>query len=281
MTDEVHRAAVLGHPIAHSLSPAIHRAGFAATGRRGWTYERVDLEEDGLAGFVAGLDASWVGLSLTMPLKEVGLAVADSASATATALGAANTLVPRNGGWYADNTDAPGMVDALRGSGRDHRVPTVDSVAVLGAGGTGRAALGAAAALGVDTVTCYVRRPDTADEALRPVAERLGLRLVVRPWAEAAAAAGADLVVSTVPAGGADELTTASWRRGGLLLDVIYDPWPTKVAAGAAAAGCRVVSGLDLLFTQAVRQFVLFTGERHPPVAAMSAALDAAVAARA
>lgn len=271
---------MLGHPVAHSLSPPIHLAGFAATGRRGWTYDRVDCQEAGLPAFVVGLDASWVGLSLTMPLKEAALAVADSASATAAALGAANTLVPRNGGWYAENTDAPGIVDALRHATPGGRTPTVDSVAVLGAGGTARAALGAAAALDLDAVTCYVRRPDVADVAMRPVAERLGLRLAIRPWAEAAAAAAAGLVVSTVPAGGADELANAPWRPGALVLDVIYDPWPTKLAAGVAAAGGHVVSGLDLLFAQAVRQFTLFTGETHPPVKAMRAALDAAVAAR-
>ena len=113
----MHRAAVLGKPIAHSLSPVLHQAGYAAVGLTGWEYTAVECAESELAGLVAGLDGSWAGLSLTMPLKEVALRVATAVSPLATALGAANTLVRREDGWYAENTDAPGMVDALRWAG--------------------------------------------------------------------------------------------------------------------------------------------------------------------
>lgn len=159
------RAAVLGKPIGHSLSPVIHNAGYAAAGLDGWAYTAIECAESELAGLVAGLDTAWRGLSLTMPLKEVALAVADRVDPLAGTLGAANTLVPRDGGWYATNTDAPGMVDALRGAG----VTGLATVAVLGAGGTARAALAAAASLGASGATVYARRPG-AVAALAPVA---------------------------------------------------------------------------------------------------------------
>jgi shikimate dehydrogenase len=261
------RAAVLGKPVAHSLSPVIHNAGYAAAGLAGWSYVAIECAEAELPGLVAGLGPEWAGLSLTMPLKEVALAVADAASPLATTLGAANTLIRRDGGWFAENTDAGGVCDALRGAG----VARAETVAVLGAGGTARAALAAARDLGASSVTVYARRATAVDE-LRPVASALGLRVSHVDFA-AAAEATADVVISTVPAGAADPLATAlRWPPATVLLDVLYHPWPTPLAAAAAAAGCRVVSGLDMLLGQAVRQFELFTGV-PAPVVAMRAAL--------
>ncbi|HET8659885.1 MAG TPA: shikimate dehydrogenase [Micromonosporaceae bacterium] len=263
------RAAVLGKPVAHSRSPDIHRAGYAAAGLAGWSYTAVECAESELAGLVAGLGAEWAGVSLTMPLKEVALRVASSASALATTLGAANTLVRQgDGGWHAENTDAPGMADALRPA----LAGAVRSVAVLGAGGTARAALAAAAGLGAASATVYARRP-AAVAALDPVAAALGLPMSHGDWARVAAAGQADVVVSTVPKGAADPVApTVAWGPSTVLLDALYDPWPTALAASAARAGRPVVSGLELLLAQAVRQFTLFTGV-PAPVAAMRAAL--------
>jgi len=268
------RAAVLGKPVGHSLSPVIHNAGYVATGLTGWSYTAVECAEVELADLVAGLGPYWCGLSLTMPLKEVALTVADAVSPLAGALGAANTLVRRDGGWYAENTDAPGMVDALTAAG----VPAAQRVAVLGAGGTARAALAAAARLGA-AVTVYARRAEAVDE-LRPVAEQVGTALTGARWAAAEGCGDADVVVSTVPKGVADDLAARiAWRPGTVLFDALYDPWPTPLAVAAAAAGCPVVSGLDLLLAQAVRQFELFTGVL-PPVEPLAVALRAAVDAR-
>ncbi len=264
---------MLGKPIGHSLSPVLHNSGFAAAGLDGWTYTAIECAEAELADLVGGLGPEWAGLSLTMPLKEVALVVADEVSDVAAALGAANTLVPRGGGWYAENTDAPGMVDALRTAG----LSTVDSVAVLGAGGTARAALAAAARLGASAATVYARRPEAVD-ALRPVAEHLGLPLRFADFDRAAECAGADLVISTVPKGVADHLDVP-WRAATVLFDALYDPWPTPLAATARAAGCPIVSGLDLLLTQALHQFTLFTG-LPAPAEAMRAVLFAAAARR-
>ncbi|GLZ75298.1 shikimate 5-dehydrogenase [Actinorhabdospora filicis] len=269
MTDE-HRAAVLGSPVTHSLSPVIHNAGYAAAGLTGWSYGRHDVTEEALPGFLGGLGESWAGLSLTMPLKEAGLDVADEASPAALAIGAANTLVLRDGRRFAENTDAPGIVDALLDSGMEK----ANTVAILGAGGTARAALAAAVDLGAAEIIAYARRPEALAE-LEGVAERLGAnRFTGASWTQAPACSAADLVISTVPKGVADDLTV-SWGAGTTLFDVLYDPWPTPLARGAQEAGCLVVDGLALLLAQAVRQFELFTGV-GAPVEAMRTALRAA-----
>ena len=267
------RAAVLGKPVAHSLSPVLHNSGYAAAGLADWSYTAIECAEAELPAFVAGLGPEWGGLSLTMPLKEVAVTVADQVGPVAAALGAANTLVPRPDGWYAENTDASGMVDALRAVG----VSTVDSVAILGAGGTARAALAAAQHLGAAQVTGYARRAEAVD-ALRPVASHLGLRLGYADFTRAGECARADLVISTVPKGVADQLDVA-WDPGTVVFDAVYDPWPTPLARSAQAAGCPTVSGLDLLLYQALRQFTLFTGQ-PAPVEAMRTALYEAAAQR-
>ncbi|MGK5443358.1 shikimate dehydrogenase [Micromonospora sp. URMC 105] len=257
----VHRAAVLGKPIAHSLSPVIHNAGYAAAGLAGWSYTRMECAAAELPDLVAGLGPEWAGLSVTMPGKEAALAVADAASPVAAAVGAANTLVRRpDGTWYADNTDVTGMVEVLTSAG----VAPGGTVTVLGAGGTARAALAAAARLGAASVTVVARRAAAVDE-LRPVARAVGVALTGADWADAVAHAGADVVVSTVPKGVADPLAgKLRWRPSTVLFDALYDPWPTPLAASALAAGARVVSGLDLLLAQAVGQFEQFTGVPAP-----------------
>jgi shikimate dehydrogenase len=272
-----HRAAVCGKPIGHSLSPVIHTAGFAAAGLFDWAYTAVECAEAELPDLVAGLGPEWAGLSLTMPLKAVALSIAASATPVATAIGAANTLVRRpDGAWHADNTDVPGMVRVLTDAG----LPGSPTVTVLGGGGTARAALAAAAQLGTGRVTVVARRP-AAMAGLAPVATALGMRLLGVPWAEAPGAFDADAVISTVPRGAADELAAAaSWRPGSVLFDAIYDPWPTPLAAAAAARGVRLVSGLDLLLAQALGQFEQFTGVTPAPEAAMRAALTAAATLR-
>jgi shikimate dehydrogenase len=262
------QAAVLGKPVDHSRSPVLHRAGYAAAGLDGWQYTKIECDEAQLRGLVAGLGPEWAGLSLTMPLKEAALAVAAAVDPFAAALGAANTLVRREHGWHAYNTDAPGMVRALNEVG----VRAADRVAVLGGGGTARAAIGAAAGLGA-SVTVYTRRPAALDE-LRPVAAALDVELAGAAWQDAVACAGADVVISTVPKGVADELAIAPFRARTVVFDVVYDPWPTTFAGAAQAAGCRIVSGLDLLLWQATHQFELFTGVAAP-VGAMRAALRA------
>ncbi|HEY8534431.1 MAG TPA: shikimate dehydrogenase [Micromonospora sp.] len=266
------RAGVLGRPIAHSLSPVIHNAGYQAAGLTGWSYTAIECGAQELPGLVASLGPEWVGLSVTMPGKEAALAAAATASPIATAIGAANTLVRRpDGSWHADNTDAPGMVAVLR----EAQVADGAEVTVLGAGGTARAAIAAAAELRAARVTVVARRPEAIEE-LRPVAAAVGVTMTGAPWADAASFLDADVVISTVPKGAADPLApVARWRPGAVYFDALYDPWPTPLADAAQRSGQRVISGLDLLLAQAVHQFEQFTGV-SAPVEAMRTALWAA-----
>ena len=272
-----HRAAVLGMPIEHSLSPVLHTAAYAALGLSGWEYGRFAVDEAGLPGFVAGLGPEWAGLSLTMPLKRVALDVADEVAPDTAAIGAANTLVRRGGdgsGWLAVNTDVVGIEESLRAVG----VASVGHAVVIGAGGTAQAALAALCRLGETAPTVLVRDPARAG-ALRETAERLGVTPRIVGGFPQAPLPAADVVISTVPAGAADALTAVPWDRATVLLDVIYAPWPTAPATAATAAGCRVAGGLEVLLHQAVAQVELMTG-RPGPTAEMAAALMAAAGER-
>ena len=254
---------MLGSPIGHSLSPVLHRAAYAALGLDGWVYDVYDVTADRLAGFLAELDPPeppeppWAGLSLTMPLKAAVLPLLDGASPLVEAVGAANTVLLRDGRRLGENTDVPGMVAALESAGVAGP-GAVRSAAVLGGGATARSALAALAAVTGD-VTAYVRTPARA-EALAATAEAVGLRLAVRPWSAAAEGLAAPLVVNTTTAGAADALVTAVPRSVGTLFEVLYDPWPTPLAAAWAARRATVVDGLELLVRQAVLQVGLMTG---------------------
>lgn len=264
------KAAVLGQPVSHSLSPVIHNAGYQMLGLD-FSYTAIECDEARLAGVVKELGPEWAGLSLTMPLKEVALTVADSVSEVAAAVGAANTLVRKAGdGWFAENTDVSGMVMALHEAGVDRP----RSMAILGAGGTARAALGAAARLGTRRVVLFARRREVMEE-LEPVAQALKLSLSYVGWEGAERCAMHDVVISTVPKGVADSLKP-QWRQGTVVFDVVYDPWPTPLAQGAQAKGCRIVSGLELLLAQALGQFELFTGVPAPAAAMREALFEAA-----
>jgi len=264
------RAAVLGRPIGHSLSPVLHTSAYAALGLADWSYTAIDCGEDELPGLVDGLGPEWAGLSLTMPLKRAALAVADSADPLAAAVGAANTLVLGGGERRAYLTDVAGMAAALREAG----LTAPESAVVLGAGGTAQAALAALCMLGLDGAVVLVRDPHRAGD-LRATADRLGVELDLRAGLPGTVPA-ADLVISTLPAGAADGLAPPA---GAVVLDVVYAPWPTRFAAAAAAAGGTAVSGLAMLLHQAAAQVELMTG-RPAPVPAMQAALEAAVRAR-
>jgi shikimate dehydrogenase len=272
----VRRAAVLGSPIEHSLSPVLHGAAYQALDLHSWRYDKIECDEPGFPGLVDGMGPEWAGLSLTMPLKRVVMTVADEVSPLAEAVGAANTLVfSPAGGKRADNTDVAGMVSALREAG----LTRVEQAVILGAGGTAQAALAAVRELGHQSPVVLVRNLARTG-SLRETAERLGMRpticggLFTEPLV-----AAADLVISTLPGGAADPLSATRWKPDTMVLDVVYAPWPTSFAGSALASGCPVVSGLTVLLYQAVAQVELMTG--HPgPVEAMRTALVAAVAAR-
>ena len=271
----VRRAAVLGSPIKHSLSPVLHGAAYQALDLHGWHYDKIECDEAGLPSLVDSMGPEWAGLSLTMPLKRVALTVADEVSPLAEAVGAANTLVfPPAGGRRADNTDVAGMVSALREAG----LTRVEQAVILGAGGTAQSALAAVRELGHQSPTVLVRNLARTGE-LCETAERLGMRPTISDGLFTEPLPATDLVISTLPGGAADPLSATRWKPDTIVLDVVYAPWPTSFAGSALAAGCPVVSGLTVLLYQAVAQVELMTG--HPgPVEAMRTALVTAVAAR-
>ncbi|WP_369052270.1 shikimate dehydrogenase [Kineococcus terrestris] len=283
------RAAVCGFPIQHSLSPALHRAAYRALGLDDWEYDLLEVDEERLPAVVGALDASWAGLSLTMPLKQAVVPLVDEVSDFARAVGAVNTVVvqprvdrrgvPGRRGvrLRAENTDVIGLVTALAEAGAER----VERGVVLGGGATARSALVALLQAGCRRPVAVVRSPARAAE-LRGVAARLGGEVEIRGWDELPVALTGDVVVSTVPVGGSGD--TADALLGAfrplwwpLLLDVVYAPWPTPLAG---RWGGTVVGGFEMLLHQAVAQVELMTG-RPGPVEAMRAAGTAALEARA
>ncbi len=254
------RAGVLGSPVAHSLSPALHRAGYAAAGLTNWRYDAIDCDATSLPSRVAAAGPEWAGFSVTMPGKAAAATFADQRSDRVAALGVANTLVRRRDGWFAENTDVDGVLGALRAAGLRSPGPAL----LLGGGGTAAAVLAALSEAGVPGVVVAGRRPESTAAVLE-LGNRLGVRVAAVGWSIeeiAAEAAGSELVVSTVPAGAADALAEAL-ASVPALFDVVYHPWPTPLAA-AGGPDRITVTGLDLLLHQAFRQFELFTGVAAP-----------------
>lgn len=265
---------MLGQPIAHSRSPQLHLAAYRALGLDGWTYDRIECSAEQLPALVDSLGPEWVGLSVTMPGKFAALRYATERTQRAELVGSANTLLRTDTGWRADNTDIDGVAGALgellaelgggkgaaRGGGKD-----AERALLLGAGGTAPAALVGLVSLGVEHIAVAARNPDKAARLL-DIAATVGVSAEYCPLEHDALArqvSTASAVVSTVPAeaaaGFAEALSSAP-----LLLDAIYNPWPTPLAAAVTAAGGRVVSGLQMLLHQAFAQVEQFTGQPAP-----------------
>jgi shikimate dehydrogenase len=267
------KAAVLGSPIAHSLSPVLHRAAYRALGLTGWCYQAIECDEARLPALLDGCGPGWAGLSLTMPLKRAVLGLLDHVDPLASEVGAANTVVFAGGRRHGHNTDVPGMIAALAEAGGAGAPATV---LILGGGATACSALAAVRGLGAAQVTAAVRDPARAGDLLA-AARRLGVGVTLTPFDQPAVAAP-DLLISTVPAGAAN-IYAERMTRGELkprhLLDVVYDPWPTALAAAARPAGAGVVGGFPMLLHQAAGQVTLMTGEKAPVEAMRAAGLGA------
>ncbi|TQM97037.1 shikimate dehydrogenase [Ornithinimicrobium humiphilum] len=266
---------MVGSPISHSLSPLLHGAAYAALGLDGWTFTAQEVPAGGLRSYVEQLGPGWVGLAVTMPLKEEALALGTEVGPAARLAGAANTLVRRDGGWLADNTDVHGVVQALTEAG----ALAPRSATVLGGGATARSTLVALSELGVQEVTFRVRgdlRPGTA-----ALAGQLGLRTRVVPLlTDPLVLDGAEsqVVVSTLPPTAEPGPVLAPPDAvTPVVMDVVYRPWPSRFATAvreaAGGEGLPVARGTGMLLHQAVRQVELMTGH-NGPVAAMRAALD-------
>ncbi|MCU1529171.1 MAG: hypothetical protein JWP75_2934 [Frondihabitans sp.] len=272
--------AVLGSPIAHSLSPVLHRTAYEILALP-YEYGRAEVASGGLSGFLDGLelDERWLGLSLTMPLKREVIPLLNSSSALVDRLGVANTVVisapsgVRHLAGY--NTDVDGIVRAIQ-SRHDVRQ---ERAAILGGGATAASALAAAAELESTEVSLYLRNPAKAGE-LTALAETLGVRLEVLPLDSLDDAPAFAFVISTLP-GGIRLPVIAPESPHSVLLDVAYDPWPSSLASAWERLGGRTVSGLDMLLEQAIGQIRLFSGRAQddalPDESRLRSALRAAV----
>ncbi|MFP3465510.1 shikimate dehydrogenase [Leifsonia sp. SIMBA_070] len=248
------RLAVLGSPIGHSQSPALHRAAYDALGLD-WSYEAVDVTEDALPDFIAGLGPEWRGLSLTMPLKKAVLPLLAETDRITDQAGGANTVLLDGEAIRGFNTDVAGIVRAVQAAGLEQ----ARYVHILGGGATAASALVAAAELGAERVDVHVR--DLARSAwVEPLANDLGLRVRIRPFSQADRSLDVpELVIGTLPGGTVTEAVyTDSTRRRSLLFDVAYEPWPTPLARQWESVGGRVVSGLAMLVHQALLQVRVF-----------------------
>ncbi|WP_315582758.1 shikimate dehydrogenase [Actinomyces viscosus] len=305
-----HRAAVIGMPVSHSLSPVLHRAAYTGLGLSDWSYERRETEPADLPGLLAELAApvqagpTWAGLSVTMPHKQALLTHLDVIDPLAEAVGAVNTVVAQRSGagealLTGFNTDVAGIVGALRETA--HRtledfpqdVLRVERAVVLGSGATACSALAALGELGAGRITVAARRHAGPGRALS-AAHRMGLDIEALTWkptdpashAEVARClAAADVVVSTLPAGAADPLAgpldevldhLGGARPGAVMLDVVYAPWPTQIAEVWARGGGAVAPGWLMLLHQAVPQVQLMTGQQ-PDIELMRSALLSAL----
>jgi shikimate dehydrogenase len=260
------KAAVLGSPIAHSRSPQLNLAAYRALGLRDWTYERIECGAQELPGLVGGFGPEWVGVSVTMPGKFAALQFADEHTERAGLVGSANTLVRTSHGWRADNTDVDGVSGALGAAS--------GWALVSGSGGTAPAAVLGLAELGVPGITVVARNPDRAAR-LVDLGTRIGVPTRFCALGGAGLAdevAGAGVLISTIPAEVASRYAD-TFATIPVLLDAVYDPWPTPLAAAVAAAGGRVISGLQMLLHQAFAQVEQFTG-LPAPREAMTCALD-------
>lgn len=257
--DSARHLAVLGSPIGHSRSPLLHRTAYAALGLQ-WQYEAVEMPADSLEEFVGGLDDSWRGLSLTMPLKETVLPLLDEVDAVARATGAVNTVLLAQEGdrrrLTGFNTDVHGITEALRRGGFER----CTHAAVVGGGATARSAVVAAAQLGAEHVDIVLRTPSKAAD-VEEAARAAGLTSAVVALDDPAVLSLApDLTISTLPGGvGARaHVEGAKATRSSTLLDVAYHPWPSELADLWEAAGSSAISGLAMLVHQAVAQVRIF-----------------------
>ncbi|WP_432876375.1 shikimate dehydrogenase [Kribbella sp. CA-245084] len=261
------RCAVLGSPIAHSLSPAMHRAAYAELGLD-WRYDAFEVLEDELPAFVASLGDDVRGLSLTMPLKRIALELVDTVDPVAELIGAANTMLfETDGSRSAHNTDVPGLINAFAEQG----ITAAETAVVVGGGATAASTLAALRGMKVNEVTVVVREISKAERLLDLAAE-LGLRTSVADFSQVEQIGGFDLCVSTLPGGAVDPWAEHFASVAPVVFDVAYHPWPTKLAIAAHRIGTELLNGLDLLVHQATLQVEMMTGRSPAPLAAMRSA---------
>jgi shikimate dehydrogenase len=257
------RLGVIGWPVAHSRSPAMFEAAFAACGMQDWSYQRLPVPPELFDETVRALGASgFVGANVTLPHKQAALALADRATGAARAIGAANTLTVGTGGALeAANTDAPGLIAAL---GRLTDMPAHPSALVLGAGGSARAAVWGLLDAGAASVSVWNRTPARAVE----LARELGAHAVSAP-------VRADVLVNCTSVGlqrsasdteALNQLGLTADQVGGYayVVDLVYRDGLTPLLAAARRHDVAIVSGLEVLVAQGALSFEEWTAHRAP-----------------
>lgn len=280
MTLELQSLAVVGHPIAHSLSPALHKAAYSQLGLA-WNYEAVDVAPGEFDAFLASCDSSLRGVSVTMPHKGSALLAANTVDLLSEQTGSVNTLLCEydNDGVRSlrgFNTDVFGIVNALRDNQREH----ARHVAVIGSGATASSAVAAAAELGAEHVSIIARTQQKAFY-LETVGQKCGVNVSVLSIEDLASISEVDVAISTLPGDVVQSLASLSRTLQATLLDVAYSPWPSARAGEWASAGGEVVSGLRMLAHQALMQVRIFVGgspfEVLPEEEAVKSAMFASV----
>jgi shikimate dehydrogenase len=261
-------AAVLGSPISHSLSPILHRAAYAELGLQ-YDYRAIDITTETFTQFMDTIDSSWIGLSLTMPLKEVAFEVANEVSAVAVLAHAINTLIIGDV-IQGDNTDVLGIVNAVR----EMTSHDLNRAVIFGSGATARSSIIAASQLGVTDIQA-VARNHTALAECRTIANKLGVTFQDVPIADVTFDHNT-LTINTTPGGVADAIADAVIDPLGPVLDVVYHPWPSALAKRWQLAECIAIPGYLMLLHQAAKQVELMTGQ-EAPLHAMRSALMAAL----
>jgi shikimate dehydrogenase len=261
------KCAVLGSPIAHSLSPVLHRAAYRELGLD-WDYSAHDVTRSTLREFWGSLTPTWRGLSLTMPLKREVIALCDRVESLGAMLSSVNTVVfDDTGSARGYNTDVVGVVRALK----QMAVHRLDSAVVVGGGATAASALAAVAQLGATRVSVLVRAPERAAQ-LGQLGPALALDVDVVGFSAVEEIAPADVVISTIPETAQSAIAEPMCALAPVVFDVIYDPAETTLLKAARSAGRVVVPGFELLLHQAARQVELMTGARTAPIDEMRTA---------
>jgi shikimate dehydrogenase len=247
------KAAVLGSPIGHSLSPTLHNCAYEVLGWD-WEYTAIEVKGGDLEKFIETNRKTFRGLSLTMPLKEEALLVADSLDPLVKRINAANTLIFEENGVSAYSTDVSGFVQALTKA----EVSIPNEITILGGGATARSAIAAVDGRG-RTITVYSR---SASRGAQLINSSISATVVVKDWAEAQSGLSANLVIATTPTGATDHLIpTQSATSNGTLFESLYSPWPTKLLAKWQGLGGKYLDGLDLLVEQGIGQIELMSHE--------------------
>lgn len=270
-------AAVIGSPIQHSLSPFLHQAAYRDLGLN-IDYRRIEITKETIGSFLASCPEGLVGLSVTMPLKQVIIPLLSQVDGLAKAVGAVNTVVPFPGGITAGfNTDVYGLVTAIKeAKGREF---SPERAVIVGSGATASSALAALGELQAGQINLLARRVSGAGNAVQ-AATRLGIDPGYVPLAAGEKARetlqAADLIISTVPRAVLDDFyQTISFNPEQTVLDIVYDPWPSELVKQASRSGATIISGKAMLQHQALMQVKLFTS-RTPNLEAMRTALKEA-----